>query len=178
MKDLILQQLVSFIDETDHINNPKEMDIWNRNVIGFLMTLEKENQFSVNFDKQSCTDLHPMILGHLKGIILRAQPNESNNHQDSITDNKSQISQGTNKSKNVFVVHGRNTIIRKAVFDFLRSVGIKPIEWSQAIALTKKSSPYIGEILDRAFSEAQAIVILFTPDDLACLKKSLQSVYT
>src|SRR5687768_2293302 len=31
----------------------------------------------------------------------------------------------------VFVVHGRDLIAKKAVFDFLRALGITPIEWSQ-----------------------------------------------
>lgn len=69
----------------------------------------------------------------------------------------------------VFVIHGRNDKIRKSMFDFLRSIGLKPIEWNQAITLTGKPSPYIGEILDAAFEHAQAIVSLFTPDDEAKL---------
>ena len=31
--------------------------------------------------------------------------------------------------RDVFVVHGRNGVIRDAVFDFLRSVGLNPMEW-------------------------------------------------
>lgn len=37
--------------------------------------------------------------------------------------------------------------------------------------MTGKPSPYIGEILDTAFSKAQAVVVLFTPDDEAQLKR-------
>ena len=70
----------------------------------------------------------------------------------------------------VFVIHGRNEGMRRALFDFLRAIGLKPIEWSEAVALTGKPTPYVGEILDAAMLYAQAIVVLFTGDDLVRLK--------
>jgi predicted nucleotide-binding protein len=81
--------------------------------------------------------------------------------------------QGKPDPKQVFVIHGRNEPARKALFDFLRSIGLSPIEWSQAIRMTGKGSPYIGEVLDVAFSTAQAVVVLETPDDVAYLHPSL-----
>lgn len=77
------------------------------------------------------------------------------------------------RGNTVFVVHGRNEYARKAVFEFLRAVGLKPIEWNQAIKKTSQSSPYVGDILETAFREAVAVVVLLTPDDEARLKKSL-----
>lgn len=56
------------------------------------------------------------------------------------------------------------------MFAFLRALGLSPIEWDQAIAHTGKGSPYIGEVLDVAFAEGQAIVVLLTPDDVAYLR--------
>jgi predicted nucleotide-binding protein len=73
-------------------------------------------------------------------------------------------------NRNVFVVHGRNWEARNAMFQFLRSIDLQPIEWSQAIKETGKATPYVGEILDTAFSIAQAIVVLLTPDDIAKLQ--------
>ena len=49
-------------------------------------------------------------------------------------------------------------------------IGLNPIEWNQAIATTKKGSPNIAEILDAAFNEAQAVVVLLTGDDEAKLR--------
>ena len=60
----------------------------------------------------------------------------------------------------VFVVHGRNESIRRGIFAFLRAIGLEPIEWTQAVALTGKATPYVGEILDAALSTAQAIVVV------------------
>lgn len=73
-------------------------------------------------------------------------------------------------SDSVFVVHGRNTAARDAVFTFLRAIGLKPIEWDQAVARTGSGSPYVGEVLDLAFREGQAVVVLLTPDDVAYLR--------
>ena len=77
-------------------------------------------------------------------------------------------------TQKIFVVHGRNEKARNALFQFLRSIGLKPIEWSQAVRATGKGAPYIGEILDTAFSIAQAVVVLMTPDDFAYLREELR----
>ena len=75
-------------------------------------------------------------------------------------------------TRNVFVVHGRNEPAREALFIFLRAIGLNPLEWSEVTKYTRQGSPYIGDILDAAFSHAHAVVVLFTPDDEARLKRS------
>lgn len=72
--------------------------------------------------------------------------------------------------KAVFVVHGRNLKARDELFVFLRAIGLHPLEWSEAKDKTDKTNPYIGEILETAFSKAQAVVVLMTPDDEARLR--------
>jgi predicted nucleotide-binding protein len=83
---------------------------------------------------------------------------------------KAKSSQNVKAGNRVFVVHGRNEKIRKALFAFLRSLGIQPIEWNRALALTKQGSPYVGQVVEAAFKNAKVIVVLFTPDDEAKLK--------
>lgn len=56
------------------------------------------------------------------------------------------------------------------MFDFLRSIALFPIEWSQARALTGEATPMIEKILDTAFQHAQAILVLFTPDEIVTLR--------
>jgi predicted nucleotide-binding protein len=73
--------------------------------------------------------------------------------------------------KVVFVVHGRNEKVRDSMFSFLRSIGLHPLEWSDAIAATGRATPYIGEVLDTAFRIAQALVVLMTPNDEARLRQ-------
>jgi len=75
--------------------------------------------------------------------------------------------------RNVFVVHGRNQAANLAMFQFLRSIDLNPIEWSTAVQLTGTATPYTSEVLKKAFSQAQAVVVLLTGDDEAKLNASL-----
>ena len=74
-------------------------------------------------------------------------------------------------TREVFVVHGRNTAARAALFAFLRTIGLHPLEWPEATLFTGKASPYIGETLDIAFYRAHAVVVLLTPDDEVRLRR-------
>jgi predicted nucleotide-binding protein len=71
--------------------------------------------------------------------------------------------------RKVFVIHGRNLAIRDSMFDLLRALDLNPMEWTQLISETKKASPYVGEVLEKGFSVATAVVAVLTPDDLARL---------
>ena len=75
--------------------------------------------------------------------------------------------------RKVMVVHGRDGRLRKAMFDFLRSVDLRPLEWSELVGSVNAGAPYIGEVLDAAFAQAQAVVVLSTPDDVAWLRDDL-----
>lgn len=77
--------------------------------------------------------------------------------------------------RTVFVVHGRDRSARDALFTFLRSLGLKPLEWQQVIDLSGSAAPYVGDLLQAAFEAAQAVVVLLTPDDLAVLREDLRS---
>lgn len=90
---------------------------------------------------------------------------------------KKKMEQAEKNPKKVFVVHGRNEKLRGEMFSFLRSIGLEPIEWTEAVKLTGSASPYVSEILDAAFSHAQAVVVLLTPDDEARLCPEFQSEY-
>ena len=79
------------------------------------------------------------------------------------------------ETRTIFVVFGRNYAARDALFAFLRSIRLEPLEWNKAVQATGKPNPYIGEILDAAFSRAHAVLVLFTPDDDARLKESLRT---
>jgi len=83
---------------------------------------------------------------------------------------KDKLLESNANPKKVFVVHGRNEKARQAMFEFLRSIDIQPIEWGEAVKATQKASSYIGEILSTAFSIAQAIIVLFTGDELVKLR--------
>ena len=87
-----------------------------------------------------------------------------------VTDSaNAQVSSPDASSRRIFVVHGRNLKARDAMFAFLRSLDLDPIEWNEAVSFTGQGSPFIGQVLDRAFSEARAVVVLITGDDFAYL---------
>lgn len=74
------------------------------------------------------------------------------------------------RPRKVFVVHGRNESIRKDMFDFLRAIDLDPIEWSEGIGMTGVATPYVGQVLDAQLANAQATIIIMTPDDEAKLQ--------
>lgn len=76
----------------------------------------------------------------------------------------------------VFVVHGRHSSARDAMFAFLAALGLQPLEWSYLVRLTGKGSPYVGEVLDAGFKVATAAVVLLTPDDEARLRAQFRSI--
>jgi predicted nucleotide-binding protein len=79
------------------------------------------------------------------------------------------------KDNSVFVVHGRDEGLRKSMFEFLRALSLNPMEWSKAVLLPRKggANPHVDDILDAAMARVQAVVVIFSPDDLARLKESL-----
>lgn len=77
----------------------------------------------------------------------------------------------TADSKKVFVVHGRNEFAKKATFDFLRALGLAPMEWNEVIDHSGKGTPYVGEAIDAAFKVAKAVVVVLTGDDEVRLRR-------
>jgi predicted nucleotide-binding protein len=109
-------------------------------------------------------------------------------HSPTVIANESSSSNRTNKrverkarvkppSKNVFVVHGRNMAVRKSMFDFLRAIGLNPLEWDTLLSATRSAAPYIGDVLTAGLKRATAVVVLLTPDDDAMLRKQFWNRY-
>ena len=73
----------------------------------------------------------------------------------------------------VAVAHGRDDAARRAVFQFLRALGLQPLEWEALVARTASAAPYSGEAVQRGFAAAQAVVVLLTPDDVVQLHPDL-----
>ena len=90
--------------------------------------------------------------------------------QDSARATRRPDRHGDSRSRSVFVVHGRDLAASSAMFSFLRSIGLDPIEWPHAVAATGEASPHIGTVLEAAFSQARATVVLITPDEIVRLR--------
>jgi len=63
--------------------------------------------------------------------------------------------------KAVMVIYGHDRQANDALFAWLRAIGLQPGEWSQLI----RASPFIGEVLDKALRDVQAVIAFFTPDE-------------
>ena len=79
------------------------------------------------------------------------------------------VPSGPGDARSVFIVHGRNLKIHRAVTEFLRSLDLRIIEWEQAVQLTNEPNPYIGDIISAGLANADAVVVLATPDDITRL---------
>ncbi|WP_218011149.1 TIR domain-containing protein [Herbidospora mongoliensis] len=75
--------------------------------------------------------------------------------------------------RRVFVVHGRDGVVRDRMFDFLRALDLKPMEWESCVMTTDNVTPFLGEVPPSALAEAQAVVVLLTPDDVVHLHPRL-----
>ncbi len=73
----------------------------------------------------------------------------------------------------VAVAHGRDGAARQAVFHLLRAVGLEPLEWETLVSRTNSAAPYSGDAVERGFAAAQAVIVLFTPDDVVQLHPNL-----
>jgi predicted nucleotide-binding protein len=61
------------------------------------------------------------------------------------------------------------------MFEFLRALGLRPLEWAKVLLMTKKANPYIGDILDIAMGKVQTVLVLFSPDDEARLRAAFHT---
>jgi predicted nucleotide-binding protein len=77
--------------------------------------------------------------------------------------------------RKVFVVHGRNLKARDALFAFLRSLDLSPVEWEEAVSWTGETAPYIGEVLRVALPKVCAVVVILSGDDEAKLRQQFGS---
>ncbi|MEU1510792.1 TIR domain-containing protein [Streptomyces sp. NPDC005811] len=77
-------------------------------------------------------------------------------------------------SRNVFVVHGRDEEVRMKMFDLLRLLDLRPLEWEDLVRATGQSAPFLGEVVAGAPARAQAALVLLTPDDVVQLHPALR----
>ncbi|MFJ9245415.1 TIR domain-containing protein [Streptomyces sp. NPDC101776] len=80
---------------------------------------------------------------------------------------------GRDRGRSVFVVHGRDEEVRQAMFGLLRRLDLRPLEWEELVRATGKPSPFLGEVVMNAPAQAQAALVLLTPDDVAKLHPHL-----
>lgn len=76
--------------------------------------------------------------------------------------------------KRVFVVYGRNVKAYRSVLTFLQTLGLQPITFVEAKNAVESGSPFVGEIVRKGMDIAQAVIVVFTPDEYASLRPGLR----
>jgi len=85
------------------------------------------------------------------------------------------VPSGPGDRRSVFLVHGRNLRVSGGMVTFLRALDLRVIEWERAVSLTGEPNPYIGDVISAGLEEADAVVVLATPDDFVRLDPELAS---
>lgn len=75
------------------------------------------------------------------------------------------------KKKQVLVLHGRNPHAVTAVTEFLRALGLSVWTFKDARD-DLGGSPYTGAVIRNGMEKSAAILVLFTPDEKAALKRA------
>ena len=115
-----------------------------------------------------------VIIGFLKRQIAREERRQEEQAIESrIAEAKAARSAPGNNT--VFVVLGQDRDAVETVFVLLREVQLIPQDFEDARRLTEHPMPYIGDVLDTAFQTAQAVLVLFTPDERVELGERLRT---
>jgi predicted nucleotide-binding protein len=75
--------------------------------------------------------------------------------------------------RRVFVVHGRDTKIRGALFGLLYAVGLKPEAIPRASRHSPSGTPFTLDAIEAAMRAARAIVVLMAPEEVTALASEL-----
>lgn len=102
--------------------------------------------------------------------LLEIESESGSDHPDVST---SPEVRGMRDQRSVFLVHGQNKKAAQAMEAFLRAVGLSPIDFD-ALSANMGGSPFIGDVVRKGMEDAQAVVVLFTPDEYAALRNSLR----
>lgn len=109
---------------------------------------------------------------HAPVLSLKEKPVQNN---DKIPVHKFATVEPDNQpnARNVFIVHGRDSDNKEALCQLLRKMDVRPISWTQASETAKSQNTL--DIVEAGMQMAQAVVVLFTPDDLAMLNQKFHA---
>lgn len=75
------------------------------------------------------------------------------------------------RDNSIFIVHGRDKSLTDDMYNFLRAIGLNPMEWEHAIDRARGgANPIVGDVINNAMKKAQGVMILLSPDEEAKLK--------
>ncbi len=127
----------------------------------------------INLNRYSTPEERAEVRGHLGGGNRRRDPEELRPAEPARkAAAPAKKAKRPTRGKTVFVVHGRDAALRESMFAFLRALDLQPLEWDQAIKRARRgANPFVGDVIDRVMEQAQAVLVLFSPDDSVQLKE-------
>jgi predicted nucleotide-binding protein len=90
--------------------------------------------------------------------------------EDEAEDEAEEAVESAPNPREVVVIHGRDTPRTAFFFELLRRLELRPIAFHELITRAGSDNPPIREVLRSAFAQSQAVIVLFTGDDLAGLR--------
>jgi predicted nucleotide-binding protein len=140
-----------------------------RRHIGALL-LAGDNGISIQ--KYATAEDHAELRGMSDHVPVLVNTTLNSEDRSKVVPRKGRAKVSKAKENTVFVVHGRDAKLRDAVFEFLGALGLKVQEWGHAIraARGRGGNPYVNDAVTKIMEQAQAIVVLLSPDDEAKLK--------
>jgi predicted nucleotide-binding protein len=73
------------------------------------------------------------------------------------------------RAKRVFVAHGRHSEAYEAMKELLKTLGLTAYDFDDQLESVENASPFVGDVVRSALLNAQAIIVLFTAEELAQL---------
>ena len=155
-----------------HKNAKNDLLIWfkefkNLLEVFFPNELVSFNRIEQNWDSRvSNQTLYSMFKNdidkHIESIFKEINKNMENENEPS-------------NRKKIFIIQGRNSPANKKMRTFIHDISLEPMDFSEARGYTGKPSPSVPEIIDAAFSNAQALIVFMTPDDIGFLDEKYRS---
>jgi len=161
----IFQRLTAIVEEGQGADSFFMFDRWSQRVFGFLKTAMGEDQAADfnNLVAPDSWDQHSLRLGHLEGLLARAELEGVGLHRSKASaPDPVSFAMSTPSSCKVFVVHGHDNEAKESTARFLDRLGLEPVilheQASSGRTIIEKFETYSGDI---AFA-----VVLLTPDDV------------
>ena len=77
------------------------------------------------------------------------------------------------RKRNVFVVYGRDEEARRAIFEFLRALDLRPLQWESVVSETRSAAPSLSDAVRIGLAVCTAVVVLMTAEDIVRLHPDL-----
>ena len=103
----------------------------------------------------------------IPGFVASPSPSQT---QPPATARETIVPAITRDPSKVFVVHGRDTRPVDVLKQYLAHLGLHMMPWYEAVGLTGESQPHTYDIVKAGMDGAAAIIVIFSPDDLARVK--------